>query len=100
MPGAVSMDAPIRVFNISKEGEGMLSETLIHIMNDIQAGLDVDSINLRPVYVASDDLLMGCWSYCEGSCEDSCTGSCDGRCIGGCSDGCVAEGEGFCDFTR
>lgn len=77
----------------------MLSEKLMELVEQVQKGLSL-SPQTRPAYVAADGLLAGCWDYCEGSCEDSCQGSCEGRCIGGCSDGCVAEGEGYCDWTR
>lgn len=77
----------------------MLNVILMNLIENIQADLHFD-IEMRPAYATTDSLLSGCWDLCEGSCEDACTGSCEGRCIGGCSDGCVAEGEGYCDWTR
>lgn len=68
--------------------------------------LDVIQKKTKPSYkhyknsVNNNVYLMFCEFYCESSCEDNCSGSCSGDCSGGCDNGCVAEGEGFCDWTR
>lgn len=77
----------------------MLNKNLMDLIEQIQLRINFNP-KIRLAHAGDSGLLMDCWSYCESSCEGFCSGSCEGDCEGGCSDGCVAEGEGYCDWTR